>query len=123
MNRKVITQSLKEASACIRKFESESKSLKEKVAASTETITSLRKEAEALKIAMELVLDEGTMSDITDKVATLQTKDLTVVREAMSLDLTRKTASMGDLYDSSGDSTLDMNNPVHAFLSVLKGNK
>lgn len=123
MDRKQVAQSLKEASSCIRKFEAESKTLKEKLAKSEETTTDLQKEAEALKIAMELILDEATLAEVTEKAAVLKTKDLKVVKEALELDLTKKTAGIGELYDSSGDALLDMSDPTQAFMAILKGNK
>lgn len=123
MDRKQISQSLKEASSCIRKFEAESKTLKEKLAKSQETTSDLQKEAEALKIAMELILDEATLAEVNEKVAVLKTKDLKVVKEALELDLTKKTAGIGELYDSSGDARIDMSDPTQAFMAILKGNK
>lgn len=122
MDKNVIVQSLKEASACIREFESESKTLKAKVAKVTKSNEELTKEAEALKMAMELVLDSSTIAEINEKLAMLKTKDLRVVREAMDLDFSKTAASIGELYDESGDSKIEMSNPTHAFYSILKGN-
>lgn len=121
MKKEIIIRSLKEASACIKRFEAESKELKEKVAKSGETVQTLNKEAEALKIAMELVLDEQTLEDINEKVALLKGKDLTVVREAMELDLTKKAGLIGEVYD--GANGVDTTDPLHAFYSILVGNK
>lgn len=121
MKKELIVRSLKEASACIRQFEAESMTLKEKVAESGKASDQLKKEAEALKIAMELVLDEGTMQEVMDKFATIRGKDLSVVREAMDLDLTKKASAMGDLYEADSRSkTMD---PVQAFYAILAGNK
>lgn len=122
MEKDVVVRSLKEASACIKQFEAESISLKEKVAKSDQKLASLTKEAEALKIAMELVLDESTLAEVNEKFASIKTKDLAVVREAMDLDLTKKVASMGELYNE-GKANLDLNDPLQAFYSILAGNK
>lgn len=123
MDKKTIVKSLKEASACIRKFESESKTLTDKLAKVDEEKQTLTKEAEALKLAMEMVLDVNTLNEISEKVALLKTKDLKVVREAMDLDLSKTAASIGELYDESGDSGVKTNDPIKAFYSILKGNK
>jgi len=110
-------RAIKEASACIKKFEAESATLKEKVAKSTAEVAKLNKEAEALKIAMELTLDDQTLSEVMDKFASIKEKDLNVVKEAMDLDLSKKTANIGALKeDDSRTSTID---PVKAFLNVL----
>lgn len=119
MKQSTFVNNLKEASSCIRKFEAESKDLKEKIARSGEDIARLNKEAEALKIAMELTLDDVMIQEVMDKFATLKTKDLNVVKEAMSLDLTKKTASIGDLYEEKTASTAD---PIKAFMSILSKN-
>lgn len=123
MKKELMIRSLKEASACIKGFEAESSVLKEKVAKVDKENNDLKKEAEALKIAMELVLDESTLAEVNEKFATIKSKDLAVVREAMDLDLTKKVASMGEVYSGAGKSGIDMNDPLQAFYSVLAGNK
>ena len=120
MQKEIIVRSLKEASACLKRFEAESVTLKDKVAKYKDENSALKKEAEALKIALELILDEQTLSDVNDKVALLKDKNLTVVREAMELDLTKKSASLGKLSD---ESISDNTDPLHAFYSILAGNK
>lgn len=122
MKKELVVRSLKEASACIKRFEAESTTLKEKVAKVDQENGSLKKEAEALKIAMELVLDESTLAEVNEKFAAIKGKDLAVVREAMDLDLTKKVASLGELYSETTPGP-DMNNPLHAFYSILAGNK
>ena len=117
MDRAEIINNLKEASSCLKKYEAESKELKEKVAKADSAIAQLNKEAEALKIAMEMVLDDVAKKEVFDKFATWKNEDLTVVKKALELDLTKKTASLGDLYDS--DTRVSVSDPVKAFMSVF----
>ena len=112
-----IINNLKEDYSCLKKYEAESKELKEKVAKADSAIAQLNKEAEALKIAMDMVLDEVAKKEVFDKFATLKNEDLTVVKKALDLDLTKKTASLGDLYDS--DTRVSVSDPVKAFMSVF----
>ena len=117
MKTSTFVNNLKEASSCLKKYEAESIVLKEKVAKADQALAQLNKEAEALKIAMDLVLDEASKQEVMDKFATLKGEDLTVVKKAMELDLTRKTASLGDVYDDSSRTTAS--DPVRAFMAVL----
>ncbi len=118
MKNSTFVQNLKEASSCIKKFEAESKSLKESVAQANEKIARMDKEAEAMKLAMDLVLDDNLIDEVMNKFATLMTKDLSVVKEAMNLDLVKQ-ASLGDVYDESEKAAAT--DPVKAFMAVLKG--
>ena len=122
MDKEIVNRSLKEASACIRKFEAESKALKAKVAQADNRVAELEKEAEATKIAFDMVLDESTKAELEDKIALLKTKDLGVVKAALELDITTKSASLGDLSDSDATES-SPKSPLQAFMAVLSGNK
>lgn len=112
-------RNLKEASSRLVAYEAESKSLKQKVAAAGKKVANLEKDAEALKLAMELALNQSEIDSVNEKFAAIRNKDLKVVKEAINLELTSldKTASLGDLCeDSSGVGALD---PVRAFAKVI----
>lgn len=115
--RKLIAAKCREASSRLMAYQAESKDLKQKVAAAGEKLASMEKDAEALKIAMELVLDEATRREVEEKYAAIKSKDLNVVREAMNLELlsSDKTASLGDVCDTP------VGDPLRAFASVLLG--
>ena len=99
---KKFTDIIKEASSCIRKFESESAQLNEKIAKLEAELISKAKESEANKIAMVLILDDDVIKDINDKTAALKDEDLNVVKKALELDLTKKLASLGEVEKSKG---------------------
>ena len=120
MNTSTFVRNIKEASSCIKKFEAESKTLKDELAKANEKIASRDKDAEALKLAMQLSLDDKSIQDVMDKFAILKEKDLKVVKEAMELDLT-KMASLGEVCDR--DSETASMDPVRAFMSVLRQNR
>ncbi|MBP5594679.1 MAG: hypothetical protein J6Y02_04795 [Pseudobutyrivibrio sp.] len=120
MKQSTFVRNLKEASSCIRKFEAESKTLKDDLAKANEKIASREKDAEALKLAMQLILDDKSIQDVMEKFAILKEKDLKVVKEAMELDLT-KMASLGEVCDR--DSETASMDPVKAFMSVLRQNR
>ena len=120
MNTSTFVRNIKEASSCIKKFEAESKTLKDELAKANEKIASRDKDAEALKLAMQLSLDDKSIQDVMDKFAILKEKDLKVVKEAMELDLT-KMASLGEVCDR--DSETAPMDPVKAFMSVLRQNR
>lgn len=110
---------LKTASACLREFESERKILEEKIAKSNEEMAVKIKEEEALKIAMELVLDESTLKEVAEKAAALKKEDLVLVKKAMELDLTKKIASLGEVAETPEPK--GYTDPVFGFISILKG--
>ena len=119
--RSIIAAKCKEASSRLMAYEAESRDLKQKVAAAGQKVAGLEKDAEALKIAMQLVLDDNTRREVEEKFAAIRTKDLNVVKEAMNLELSSfdKTASLGDLCDDpNGLGSLD---PARAFANVLMG--
>jgi hypothetical protein len=119
MKRGAVVNILKTASACLREFESERKIIEEKLAKSNEEVATKAKEAEALKIAMELVLDESTLKEVQEKAAALNKEDLTLVKKAMELDLSKKIASLGEVAETP--ESKGYTDPVHGFISILRG--
>ena len=100
--KKSFTDLIKEASSCLRKFESESTQLKEKVAKLEAELELKTKEAEANKLAMEMVLDDDMAKEISEKAASLKTEDLAMVRKAIEYSQTKKLASLGEVEKSKG---------------------
>lgn len=108
---------LKEASQQLKGYEAESQQLKAKLAQIEEENAALKKQSEAMKIAMQLVLDASTMQELTDKSASLETENLEVVKAAINLGLDSKTASLGKVSNRNNSA---QKSPEQMFLEVLQ---
>ena len=106
----------KTASACIKRYEAESQTLKKKIAELSEENSNLKKKIASREMAEEMELDPDTKRSVDEKCATLLTKDLRVVREAMELDLTKKTATLGELGPDNDNGYTD---PIKASIKAL----
>jgi predicted ribosome quality control (RQC) complex YloA/Tae2 family protein len=113
-------RAMKTASAQIRKFESESQILKSKIAQLEEKLKDTEKEAEARKLALDLLLDEDTARMVQDKTASLKGKNLTVVKEAIAMGFGEKMASIGEVASTSSVAGIDSTNPVKAAIAMME---
>lgn len=116
--RQIIAANCKKVASRLMAFEAESKDLKEKVASFEQKVAGLEKDAEAMKLAMQLALSENDRREVEEKYASIRDKDLNVVKEAMNLGIlsSDKSASLGDLCNAPGT------DPERMFFKILTGN-
>lgn len=118
LGRQAIAENCKKVASRLMAYKAESQELKDKLASFQKKVADLEKDAEAVKLAMQLALSVNDQKEVEEKLAYIKTKDINVVKEAMNLGIlsSDKSASLGDLCENPNA------DPERMFFKILTSN-